>query len=393
VDRKALSRPATVTTRIVSCNSNSISMSNDKYLIFQGNKKLTSLHEEGYERDQNHKYLIYADKPPIGFITKGAETLTIYYLGKVNQTLKKWKTDKKLYNVNWNKPKTNEPVSSKGINYLTFAEELRKYNKFDSETFNLPPVECFWLDMTLDISLNFHKFDEGNTEALYIIDSIPQQQYGDKYPIKPILDREGHIFTTFQPQLINRIIRQRKSLIENSENALAYDWILDLRSLINDSISLIDITLNQLYNKAEFSPEPGWIFDRDKVGVKNNRRIKDKLKWIRQISGNQLNIESEFPKLDKLRKIRNHLNHFDPPTVVISLEEATSWINDVLHLGIILIKIREAINAPISSPLIELICQKEAKFNPEKAFIKRLPLVLGKSGYSTSIWKDEEDEK
>jgi len=37
-----------------------------------------------------------------------------------------------------------------------------------------------------------------------------------------------------------------------------------------------------------------------------------------------------------------------------------------------------------------LIVQKEAVFNPEKAFTKRLPLIEGKSGYTTAIWKEAE---
>ena len=88
--------------------------------------------------------------------------------------------------------------------------------------------------------------------------------------------------------------------------------------------------------------------------------------------------------------MRNHLNHFDPPTLVISLEEASEWLNDVLYVGQILIKLREAIGVPFSLLLIELICQKEAKFNPEPAFANRLPII--DSGYKTSTWPDDDEE-
>jgi hypothetical protein len=368
-------------------------MSNEKFIINSDDKKLVGLTQTGYTRDPNHKYIQFSDKPPSGFVSQAAALLTNHYLREVKQPINKWKSDKKLYNVSWPHPKTKKEIKSNHVSYLIFAKTLREDGLFDSEKFNLPPIECFWLDRTIDVSINFHYFDKGGSHAMSIADGTPQEQYGDKYPIKPKLDREGHIFTTFQPQLINRIIRERKSLIENSDKCLKAEWILDLRALINDSISLLDITLNQLYIKAEYSPEPGWTFDTEKIGPKNSRRIKDKLKWVRQITGNPLNIEAEFSKLDRLRILRNHLNHFDPPTLVITLEEAVGWLNDILYVGQILIKIREALRVPVSASLINLIIQKEAVFNPEEAFKNRLPLIEGDSGYTTSIWKAMEESE
>lgn len=364
-------------------------MSNEKFIINSEDRVLAALSEIGYQGDPNHKYILFSDKPPTGFISQAATLLTSFYLSGVTQTISKWKNDRKGYHITWQHPKTNQPIQSGNLSYLIFSKMLREQGQFEPENHNLPPMECFWLDRTLDISMNFHFFDKKSTEAMFIMDGTPQQQYGEKYPITPKIDREGHIFTTFQPQLIKRVIRERKSLIENSDRCLKPDWVLDLRALINDSISLLDITLTQLYIKAEYYPEPGWTFNKDKLGQKNNRRIKDKLRWVRQISSNPLNIEREFPKLDRLRILRNHLNHFDPPTFVITLEEAVGWLNDILYIGQILIKIREALKVPVSISLINLIVQKEAVFNPEKAFIKRLPLIEGKSGYTTAIWKDE----
>lgn len=302
-----------------------------------------------------------------------------FYLPSLKQSLSKWQKDKKLYGVNWHQISTGKPMVSSPLNYLVFSKILREQGVFEPEKLNLPPMECHWLDRTLDVSMNFHYFDDGSKNALFILDGTPQEQYGEKYPIKPSIDREGHIFTTFQPQLIKRIIRERKSLIENSEKCLTPDWVMDFRALINDSISLLDITLTQLYIKAEYSPEPGWTFNVEKLGQKNNRRMKDKLKWVRQISGNAFDIEFEFTKLDRLRILRNHLNHFDPPTFVITLEEAVSFLNDILYIGQILIKIRQTIKVPISVSLINLIIQREAHFNPEKAFEKSL-LIEGQSG-------------
>lgn len=368
-------------------------MANEKFIIYKDDKPFVNIAEEGYERNPIHKYIVYADRPPKGFISQAAEIVTKSYFDPtgLNQSLKKWRKDKNTYKINWTQPKTNAPMSSENLNYSIISEELRNTGKFDCEKFKLQPIGCLWLDTSLDMSQNFHFFDQGNINALHMNDGVPQQQYGDNYPIKPKLDREGHIFTTFQPALIKRIIRTRKSLIEHSDQALFSDWILDLRSLINDTVSLVDINLNQLYNKAEFAPEAGWTFDKEKVGVKNNRRIRDKLKWVRQITGKPFDIEQEFDRFNNLRKLRNHLNHFDPPTLVVSIEEATEWINDVLYVGQILVKFRKAIDVPISLFLIELICQKEAIFNPEPAFTKRLPIT--DSGYKSSIWPQGDEEE
>lgn len=366
-------------------------MTNEKFILYRDDKPFVALRQDGYERNPNHKYVIYGEKPPTGFISKAAELITKAYFDPVlKQSIKKWKKDRTRYKITWTQQSGNAPMSSLDMNYLIIAEELRIFGNFDCDKFNVQPIGCLWLDTSLDMSQNFHFFDPGSENALFMNDGVPKQQYGDNYPIKPKLDREGHIFTTFQPALIKRIIRQRKSLIANSDKALFSDWILDLRSLINDSVSLVDINLNQLYNKAEYDPEAGWAFEKEKLGVKNNRRIKDKLKWVRQISGKSFDIEQEFKRFNNLRKLRNHLNHFDPPTLVISLEEASEWLNDVLYVGQILIKLREAIGVPFSLLLIELICQKEAKFNPEPAFANRLPII--DSGYKTSTWPDDDEE-
>jgi hypothetical protein len=343
------------------------------------------LHHEEFPSDPNHKYIQFSDGPPKGSISQASAILTRYYLNERKQSLKEWKKDKRLYRMSWTKPKSNLQIQSKGISYLLFSKILKENGSFISGQFDLPEMECFWMDCSIDYNNNSHYF-KGSDKAVSIVDGTPQQQFGESYPIKPKLDREGHIFTTFQPQLLDRIIRERRLLIENSHEFLTAEWVFDLRNLINDTISLLDITLNQLYIKAEYSPEPGWSFDKEKMGEKYSRRLKDKLSWVRQITGRPLEIESEFASLETLRKVRNHLNHFDPPTLVVTLDEATKWLNDVLSVGHILIKIRETLQVPVCSELLNLILQKEAVINPEKAFKERLPLIEGEAGYTTSIW-------
>jgi hypothetical protein len=362
-------------------------MSDEKYIVRSGDTKIAGLREVGHTATPlGHKYVIFSDKPIKGANTEAAFSIVRHFFGD-KQSYKKWCKDKNLYTLTW-PINNNQNQSSAQINYLRIAEYIRSNGRFNPSVFNLPDLECYWLDKSVDVSINFHKFDAGSNQALTIADGTPAQQFGEKYPIKPKMDREGHFFTTFQPQLISRIIQNRTTLIENSDTALHYNWVLDLRALINDSISLLEITLNQIYIKAQFDPLPQWSFDKNIVGEKHGRRLIDKLKWVRQISGNNLNIETEKNSLDSLRELRNHFNHFDPPSLVVTLEEATTWLNQIIDIGFILIKIRKTMNLPLSTLLINYILQKEAIFNPEPAFIDRLPLDSRQSGYLSSTWTE-----
>ena len=247
------------------------------------------------------------------------------------------------------------------------------------------------MDFPLDAKINFHFFDKDGSEAVILAGGVQQQQYGANYPINPKIDREGHLYTQMQTQLIKRIIRLRTKLAETSNLALEDDWIFDFRSLINDVISLVDITLMQLYIKAEYDPLPNWKFDKERLGEKHGRRINEKFAWIYEITGSHfpMNATKEMKSFESLRKLRNHLMHFDPPSLVILLEEATVWLNEVIDVGFFLIKMRDAIGIDLSVELIDYILQKEIAFNPEQRFSKRLPINSANAGYLSSCWPDK----
>jgi hypothetical protein len=365
-------------------------MDAEKYVIKSGDSTIVGVREKGFVGiNKGHKYIIFTDSPATGANTEAGFTIINHFFG-FKKSRQKWYKDRNLYHINWSDNKGNKHISEP-INYLIIAKSIREKGNFNSKDFNLPDMECYWLDRSVDISINFHKFDIGSKQALTIIDGTPSQQFGGKYPIQPQLDREGHFFTTFQPQLIRRIIRNRTALIDNSDTALHPDWVLDLRSLINDTISLLEITLNQIYIKAQYDLPHGWKFDIGVLGEKHGRRISDKLKWVRQICGKNLNIENERVSLEELRELRNHFNHFDPPSLVVTLEEAAIWLNQIIDIGFILIKIRKTMNLEISPSLINFIIQKMAIFNPEPSFTQRLPLNSEKSGYFSSTWGNEKE--
>lgn len=334
----------------------------------------------------DHKFILPTGAPRKGLNTRAAFIIVDYYLKGISQSRNRWKKDTKDYNVNWTNLK-GERTSSESINYLGIAEHLRKERRFFPEKFNLPPMECFWMDHSLDLKIDIHMSD--HTGTLGIKSGVPQQQYGDNYPIDLNLQREGHLYTSFQRQLTHRIISERSRLIENSDSSLTDKWVFDLRSLVSDCISLLDITLNQLYIKAEYAPLPHWNFDKKKLGSRHGRRLVDKLKWIFQISQNRLNIEREKESLFSLRDLRNHLMHFDPPSLIITLEEANLWLNQIIDIGLILIKIREAIGAEVSSSLVNFILQEEVSFNPKNMGRNRSPFNSEfNDGYKKSTWNE-----
>ena len=333
----------------------------------------------------NHKYISLSEKPRKGANTE-AGFLVIDYLFGNKQGRNKWYKDKLQYKIN-GLDRGGNPIISKPINYLEVARFIRENGYFNSEEFNLPDIQCFWLDFSLDYKINWHKFDNTAPEGLAIVDGVTKQQYGEKYPITPKLIREGHSFTTLQPQLLHRIAKQRTNLIAKSELALTDDWFFDLRTLINDTVSIVEITLNQIYIKAEYDPLNGWTFEKEKLGERYGRKFEHKLGWVYKISGKHLEAESYLPSCNNLRELRNHMMHFDPPSLIVTIEEATTWLNQIIDVGWLLIKIRQAIGAEVSLQLINFILQKEAIFNPEKHFSQRLPIGIGSSDYLSSTWK------
>jgi len=102
-----------------------------------------SISEDGYERNLDHKYIVYGEKPPVGFISQAAELVTKAYFDIVlPQPIKKWKKDKTTYKIKWTQQNSYAQMSSADLNYLIIAEELRKYGKFDCDKFNLQPIGC-----------------------------------------------------------------------------------------------------------------------------------------------------------------------------------------------------------------------------------------------------------
>ena len=167
-------------------------MGNEKFIIRSDKEIIAAIAERGYVRDGNHQYIQYEDSPISGFITEASLMIIDYYLPYQIKSLAAWKKDKTPHRLNW-KDNSETRHTSGWINYLIISKHLREKLNFDSKDFNLPIMNCHWLDSSLDLSLGFHFLDDSGKHAFFIEDGTPQNQYGISYPIKPSIDREGHI--------------------------------------------------------------------------------------------------------------------------------------------------------------------------------------------------------
>jgi len=188
----------------------------------------------------------------------------------------------------------------------------------------------------------------------------------------PTLDREGSAYTSFQGSLVTRITRLRDGLVLRSGAPQAEEWFDDFRTLVSDSVAFIENTLHQVYFKAKYDPLPGWRFDPNVLGLRHGRRVADKLKWIQQITGVSLHARDEVAAFVLIKDIRNHLQHFDPPSFACTWEEMAEWLNAVLQVGRLAWMMRKCVGALPSVPLIEFLLQRRVAFTPRDPTRRRL---------------------
>ena len=196
--------------------------------------------------------------------------------------------------------------NSKPITLVAFEEHLES-GRFSHDAFDLYTLQCEWLDASISMGSNFHMVDK-NGETLKF--QTPTT-LGADFPLIPRLDREGFLFSSLQLLLQNKILSSRRRLVTNSATLAADEWLDGLRSFASDCVALVDITLHQLYFKAQYAPRPGWKFDPLKLGQRHGQKLSEKLRWVYQITGNFLNIRDEEVGFNRLRSLRNHLQHFD----------------------------------------------------------------------------------
>jgi hypothetical protein len=132
--------------------------------------------------------------------------------------------------------------------------------------------------------------------------------------------------------------------------------------------------------------------ETERIGVNAaesvGRRVVDKFNWIAKIAGKPLDdARDEVAGFKKIKDLRNHLSHFDPPCFCCTLEDVKNWLNIIPDIGRLLWKIRNKLNAQLSVPIVELIMIPKVEFIPLKPDDDR-PISNDGVGYVTSIWQN-----
>jgi hypothetical protein len=267
---------------------------------------------------------------------------------------------------------------SNPIHLKDIEAELFKTGTFDYESKRLPQPTCLWLDSHTPFSMNFHHSDGTGSVAMRVATSI-----GPRFPLRPMIDREGTVINSFQPILLERISNTRTWLVEHSQDPSSPEWFQMFRTLVTECISFVDNTLHQLYFKAQYDPAPSWKFDAAALGERHGRKLADKLAWVHRITGQHLDAHVEVKSMHMIRELRNHLQHFDPPCFAYTLEEATTWLNQVSDIARLGWRIRRCASALPSVELIRLMLQPKVLFVPNEISKKRVPQPKD-VGYSSS---------
>lgn len=297
-----------------------------------------------------------------------------------NNSKNQWR-ELKTFSINW-KSKNNNDINT-NISYYKLTELLKTNRNYNSSLFNLPPLPLSWLDRTLELGMPFYApANEEKSSLTFSLDS----SLGYCYPIKPKIDREGFASGSLQINLENMLLVYRNDVVNYSKHMFMINdgvWLGKLMNFLNVSISVVDITLTQLYYKAKYDSDVfKWTFNESKIGTTISRRITDKIKWIHSITNNHIDdISKELETFKEIKIVRNHLNHFDPPVFAYTIEDVARWLNSTHDIIMLLWKIRKAINSHLSKKLIEILLQPTVKFVPRDPDKPRYPQV--NTGYKS----------
>jgi hypothetical protein len=339
---------------------------------------------------KEHSFIVCSDTLPLISEVNKLSAYIINMLLKTDYSVSKLKKLGKI-NIQWRDNKSN--IHESEITLESLSENIRSTRSIDSELINIPPIKCDWLDEFVGIAKPDAPIvsSDGKQFAKF---ALPLS-YGEKFPLQPCIDREGIIYRSLQYPLKENIIRLYYKLINDSYIATKFNgvWLNDLRMMLNDCISIVDVTLHQLYYKAKYQNElMGWKFDANDIGPSLNIRLKDKIKWIGKITGRSLDdAQKELSSFNKLKEVRNHLNHFDPPCFAYTLEDAVNWMNLVPDIGKLLWKIRDKMNVQLSKKLIEVILLPRVEFIPKDPYAPRIPQDM-EVGYMSSRWPQKKQE-
>lgn len=327
-----------------------------------------------------HRFLAMSPEPPNpARLTAIAIEIMNHYSGQ-RKSKSQWLKDRLQVTVDGSRP----------ISLRTVEGDLRSPSRgFNAQSYGLPPMLCAWLDSQVVLHPRFHAIDNGNpNQALTFTLPVP---IGGTFPIEPKIDREGGALTSAQLSTLSHIMSLRNQVVLTSDQFESNSWLQAMRMYLFELTSVLDMTLHQIYFKAKYNALPGWTFDEhalNRVAPLHGGRARSKIQWIHRITGVHMEtIADELKSYDIIRRLRNHLSHWDPPCLAFTLEEVASWLNAASAIGVMLWKIRRAVHAPLCEPLISLLLAPDVVFVPADPRRSRAPVTT--AGYRSVEWPRE----
>jgi hypothetical protein len=324
-----------------------------------------------------HRFLKFTNDKPSKIETNQLAAYIINLVGGTTHSVSKLKKFKDIqFEI-----QINNQTKRGSISLDKFSDYMCLHRQFNVESFGIPKIECDWLDGLNSIAL---KAPPPRFAPLALL-----MPFGSQFPLSPCIDREGVAFRTLQSPLQQNIIHIFNKLVDNSHSMVSLDftWLNDFRMLLNDCISVIDVTLHQLYLKAQYGDQTDqYLFNIENLGPRTQTRLADKLKWIGKITGRPLeNAQKEIRSFKILKNLRNHLNHFDPPCFAYTIEDVANWLNLVQDVGRLLWRIREKLRVQLNPSIIAIILLPQVEFVPINKDA-RVPQPLD-IGYGSTDWK------
>ena len=345
-------------------------------------------------------------QPPNSQAVRELAKIVIEQYARQSQGIKKWRKAKP-FTVDWTRTDTKppQPKKSSPIHFDMLVEHFENHRRLDHEQLGLPPLEHVgynWMDADVT-AWGFYVPASNGGEPNTLTFKLPLS-LGPQFPVAPAIDREGFATTSPQLHLQRGLLRARERLIQQAPLFVPQSFdrnkgeqaqfrmggeppLPALMDFFNLCVSLVDITLIQAYYAGYYAADKtGLTFNRATMGPIAGRRISDKIKWIRALSGNDINAPREMTAFNELKAVRNHLAHFDPPCLSVTIDDVAGWLSKVSDLAWLLIKIRGCLRVPLSGLLIQLALSPSVTIVPRDPMQPRHP-QRADVGYSSSTWQ------
>ena len=248
-------------------------------------------------------------------------------------------------------------------------------------------LEINWLDMAgISITQNFAGVAKQTGEPWVL--PFVYLPFGNSFPCKPAVDREGFMISSMVSSLQGWIVSTRSTLVETSNEMFVPDspWLQKLVSYLNALVAVVECTLISLYYRAKYGgDDSGFILDEKKIPSTATQRMDEKIKWIGWITGRPLDdAPEEIAAFKKIKAVRNHLNHFDPPCFAATIEDVAEWLNATQMVGRLQMKMRDKMDLPLSRGLIKVALAKQVVPVPRSRSLVRPPQGSN-AGYASCI--------